>query len=76
MMGLDYATGGKNEINGRKIEVLKEDTETNPQVAKQKALKLLDEKKVHFLVGSTSSADTLAIQPLAEEYKTRLSLQV
>ncbi|WP_425311839.1 substrate-binding domain-containing protein [Neobacillus novalis] len=68
-LGLDYATDGKMEVAGRKIEFIVEDTETKPEVAVQKATKLLEEDKVDFLVGSSSSADTLAVLPLAEEYK-------
>ncbi|WP_160724450.1 substrate-binding domain-containing protein [Bacillus sp. USDA818B3_A] len=68
-LGLDYATDGKMEAAGRKIEFIVEDTETKPEVAVQKATKLLEEDQVDFLVGSSSSADTLAVLPLAEEYQ-------
>lgn len=68
-LGLDYATNGTMEVAGRKIEVYKEDTETKPEVAVQKATKLLEQQKVDILVGTSSSADTLAILPLAEEYQ-------
>ncbi len=68
-LGLNYATDGKMEVAGRKIEFIVEDTETKPEVAVQKATKLLEEDKVDFLVGSSSSADTLAVLPLAEEYQ-------
>ncbi len=68
-LGIEYATGGKMEVNGKKIEVVYEDTETKPEVAVQKATKLLEDDKVDFLVGSSSSGDTLAVLPLAEEYK-------
>lgn len=68
-LGLEYATEGKMEVAGRKIEFIVEDTETKPEVAVQKATKLLEEDKVDFLVGSSSSADTLAVLPLAEEYQ-------
>lgn len=68
-LGIQYATKGTGEVAGRPIKVIIEDTETKPEVAKQKALKLLEEDKVDVLVGSASSADALAILPLAEEYK-------
>jgi branched-chain amino acid transport system substrate-binding protein len=68
-LGLEYATGGTMEVNGHKLELVIEDTETKPEVAVQKATKLLEEDKVDFLVGSTSSGDTLAVLPLAEEYQ-------
>lgn len=69
-LGLDYATDGTMEVAGRKIEFIVEDTETKPEVAVQKATKLLEDDEVDFLVGSSSSGDTLAVLPLAEEYKT------
>ncbi|GIN84062.1 ABC transporter permease [Heyndrickxia sporothermodurans] len=68
-LGLDYATDGKREVNGKKIKVIYEDTETKPEVAVKKATKLLEEDGVDFLVGSSSSGDTLAVLPLAEEYE-------
>ena len=37
------------EVAGRKIEFVVEDTETKPEVAVQKATKLLEEDKVDFL---------------------------
>jgi branched-chain amino acid transport system substrate-binding protein len=69
-LGIEYATDGTNEVAGKKIEVIIEDTETDPEVARQKALKLLEDDDVDFLVGSSSSGDTLAVTPLAEEYET------
>ncbi|WP_226676775.1 substrate-binding domain-containing protein [Rossellomorea aquimaris] len=68
-LGLEYATDGTMEVAGKKIEVVYEDTETKPEVAVQKATKLLEEDEVDFLVGSSSSGDTLAVLPLAEEYE-------
>lgn len=69
-LGLDYATDGTMEVAGRKVEFIVEDTETKPEVAVKKATKLLEDDKVDFLVGSSSSGDTLAVLPLAEEYET------
>ncbi|MFJ7647216.1 substrate-binding domain-containing protein [Lysinibacillus sp. NPDC097279] len=68
-LGIEYATSGSMEVNGKKIEIVYEDTETKPEVAVQKATKLLEDDKVDFLVGSSSSGDTLAVLPLAEEYE-------
>src|SRR5690606_293552 len=63
------ATEGTKRVAGRSIEWIVEDTETKPDVAVQKATKLLEEDEVDILVGASSSADTLAILPLAEEYQ-------
>lgn len=68
-LGIEYATKGTNKVAGRAIQIIVEDTETKPDVAKQKALKLLDNDKVDILVGCASSTDALAILPLALEYK-------
>ncbi|MDT8979537.1 substrate-binding domain-containing protein [Paenibacillus sp. chi10] len=68
-LGIDYATQGTKTIDGRPVEFIVEDTETKPDVAVKKATKLLETDKVDFLVGSSSSGDTLAVLPLAEEYE-------
>ncbi len=68
-LGIDYATKGTKEVAGHSIQVVIADTETKPDVAKQKAIKLLESDKVDLLVGSASSTDALAILPLAQEYK-------
>ena len=68
-LGLEYATDGTMEVAGREIQFIFEDTETKAEVAVQKATKLLEDDGVDFLVGSSSSGDTLAVVPLAEEYK-------
>ena len=54
-MGLEYATGGKGEVLGRKIEVLIEDDQLKPDVSKQKVTKLYADDKVDLIVGTTSS---------------------
>ncbi|NOV00402.1 substrate-binding domain-containing protein [Paenibacillus planticolens] len=68
-MGIDYVTKGTKVLDGHPIQIIVEDTETKPDVAVQKATKLLEKDKVDFLVGSSSSGDTLAVLPLAQEYK-------
>ncbi len=68
-LGLDYATDGTRTVNGKKIEVIVEDTETKADVAVKKATKLLEDDQVDILVGSSSSADTLAVLNLAQEYE-------
>ncbi|ASS75313.1 ABC transporter permease [Tumebacillus algifaecis] len=68
-LGIQYATDGKNEVNGRTIEILVEDDAGKPDEGIKKARKLLEEENVDFLQGSANSAVALAIAPLAEEYK-------
>lgn len=68
-LGLEYATDGTMEVAGKKIEFIVEDTETQSDVAVKKATELIEDEGVDFLVGSSSSSDTLAVLPLAEEYE-------
>lgn len=68
-LGIKYATGGTNEIDGRKIELLIEDDAGKPDQGIAKARKLLEEDNVDILQGSASSAVALAIAPLAQEYE-------
>ena len=60
------AAGG---INGRKIELLKEDS-VNPQTATTKAERMVERDKVACIVGEISSASGLAIGQVAERTKT------
>src|ERR1700719_4425314 len=71
--GLAYA--GENNFNGmslyfdsinwpvagRKIEIIKEDDQFNPQVGLQKAKKLLESDKVDLIVGVQASNGALAL---------------
>lgn len=68
-LGIEYATNGTNTVAGRPIQIIWEDTTTVPEVARERAIKLLDEDGVDIIVGPTSSADALAILGLAEEYE-------
>ncbi len=74
-MGLEYATGGKGEVLGRKIEVLIEDDQLKPDVSKQTVTKLYADDKVDLVVGTTSSAAALAILPVAAEFKKVLIVE-
>ncbi|HTY76610.1 MAG TPA: substrate-binding domain-containing protein [Candidatus Bathyarchaeia archaeon] len=74
-MGLEYATGGKGEVLGRKIEVIIEDDQLKPDVSKQKVTKLYADDKVDLVVGTTSSAAALAILPVAAEFKKILVVE-
>src|SRR6266498_141182 len=74
-LGLEYGTGGKMEVLGRKIELIVEDDQLKPDVAKQKATKLYADDKVDLVVGTTSSAAALAILPVAQEFKKPLIVE-
>ncbi len=60
------AAGG---INGRKIELLKEDS-VNPQTATTKAERMIERDKVACIIGEISSASALAIGQVAERTRT------
>ncbi|HET8578066.1 MAG TPA: substrate-binding domain-containing protein, partial [Methylomirabilota bacterium] len=74
-LGLEYGTGGKMEVLGRKIKVIKEDDQLKPDVSKQKVTKLYADDKVDLVVGTTSSAAALAILPVAAEFKKVLLVE-
>jgi branched-chain amino acid transport system substrate-binding protein len=74
-LGLEYGTGGKLEVLGRKIEVLVEDDQLKPDVAKRLVTKLYSDDKVDLIVGTTSSAAALAILPVAQEFKKVLIVE-
>jgi branched-chain amino acid transport system substrate-binding protein len=74
-MGLEYGTKGKNEVIGRKIELIVEDDQIKPDVAKRLITKLYADNKVDMVVGTTSSAAALAMLPVALEFKKILLVE-
>jgi branched-chain amino acid transport system substrate-binding protein len=74
-LGLEYATSGKQELLGRRIEVIEEDDQLKPDVAKQKVTKLYADDKVDLVVGTTSSAAAVAVLPVAAEFKKVLIVE-
>ncbi len=74
-MGLEYGTKGKNEVLGRKIELIVEDDQLKPDIAKRLITKLYADDKVDLVVGTTSSAAALAMLPVALEFKKILLVE-
>ena len=74
-MGLEYGTKGKNEIMGRKVDLIVEDDQLKPDVAKRLITKLYADDKVDLVVGTTSSAAALAMLPVALEFKKILLVE-
>lgn len=74
-MGLEYGTKGKNEIMGKKVELIVEDDQLKPDVAKRLITKLYADDKVDLVVGTTSSAAALAMLPVALEFKKILLVE-
>ena len=75
MLGLEYLTGGKMEIDGRKLKVLVKDDQLKPDLAKAALAEAYGDDKVAIAVGTTSSGAALAMLPVAEEYKKVLIVE-
>lgn len=63
------AAGG---IRGRRIELVSEDDQTNPEAGVRAARKLIDVDKVSAIMGTWASSVTTAVAPLCWESKTFL----
>ena len=58
-----------NQIAGRKVEVIVEDTQGQPQAALTKLRKLVESDKVHVLAGGLFAHVGYALAPKVDEYK-------
>lgn len=58
------ASGG---VMGREIQLISENSETNPEAAVRAARKLIDADQVSAIIGSWASSVTLGIMPLCQE---------
>ena len=75
MMGLEYATGGKMEVLGRKLTVIEKDSQLKPDVGKAQLAAAFGDDKADIAVGPTGSGVALAMLPVAEEYKKILLVE-
>ena len=75
MMGLEYLTGGKMELLGRKIVVIEKDTQNKPDVGKAGLATAFGDDKVDIAVGPVNSGIAVAMLPVAEEYKKVLIVE-
>ena len=75
MMGLEYMTGGKMEIQGKKIKVILKDDQSKPDMGRTLLAEAYGDDKVDIAVGTTSSGSALAMLPVAEEYKKILIIE-
>jgi branched-chain amino acid transport system substrate-binding protein len=66
-LGLKYATGGKMEVAGRKIEVLERDNAGKPETGTSQAGELIEKEGVEILVGAPSSGVAVALQQVAKD---------
>lgn len=67
-----YFASTNNELAGRPIELIKEDTEINPEVAQQKARKLVEQDQVAFVTGVVSSGVLAGLRDYFDETQTLL----
>jgi branched-chain amino acid transport system substrate-binding protein len=74
-MGLDYATGGTMSVNGRKIVLVERDSQGKPDVGKAQLAALYADDKVDLALAAAASGVTLAMLPVAEEYKKVLIVE-
>ena len=66
-MGLEYATKGTMEIKGRKLEIVKKDSQFKPDVARALLAEAYADEDVILAVGDTSSGVAMAMLPVAAE---------
>jgi branched-chain amino acid transport system substrate-binding protein len=75
MMGLEYLTGGKMEIAGRRLVVLEKDTQSKPDVGKAELAAAFGDDKADIAIGPVNSGVGIAMLPVAEEYKKILIVE-
>lgn len=75
MLGLEYLTNGKMEINGRKIKVILKDDQGKPDLGRTLLAEAYGDDKADIAVGTTSSGSALAMLPVAAEYKKILLVE-
>lgn len=75
MMGLEYLTGGRMEINGRKLQVFVKDDQSKPDQGRTLLAEAYGDDKVDIAVGTSSSGSAIAMLPIAAEYKKILIVE-
>ena len=75
MLGLDYLTGGKMEIDGRKLKIIIKDDQSKPDIGRTLLAEAYGDDRVDIAVGTSSSGSAIAMLPVAEEYKKILIVE-
>ncbi|MES2127260.1 MAG: substrate-binding domain-containing protein [Pseudomonadota bacterium] len=75
MMGLEYLTGGKMEINGHKLKIIVKDDQSKPDQGRAMLAEAYGDDKVDIAVGTSSSGSAIAMLPVAQEYKKVLIVE-
>ncbi len=73
MQAVAEEINGTGGLLGKKIELIVEDDQTNPEPAVRAARKLIDVSKVPVIMGTWASAVTTAVAPVCWESKTFLT---
>jgi len=74
-LGIEYATQGSRQVAGRSIELIVEDDAGDPTTGGRKARELVEQQGVHILQGCVSSATTIVVAGIAEEYRRVLLVE-
>ncbi len=74
-VGLEYATNGTMTIAGRKLVLIERDSQGKPDVAKLQLAAAYADDKADIAIGATGSGASLAMLPVAEEYKKILLIE-
>ena len=75
MMGLEYATGGKMEVGGRKLVVIEKDTQGKPDIGRAMLAEAYGDNDAALAVGPVNSGVALAMLPVAAEHKKILIVE-
>ncbi len=68
-LGLDYATDGKNSMNGRALQVIVKDSAGKNDVGAQAARDLIEKEQVDILIAPPTASVALAVSDLARQAK-------
>ncbi|MEX0584189.1 MAG: substrate-binding domain-containing protein [Natronospirillum sp.] len=68
-LGFEYATDGSMTIQGRELDIVRKDTQSDPARARALVEEAYAEDDAHIVVGPVASGVAMATLPLAEEYE-------
>ncbi|MEN3363172.1 MAG: urea transport system substrate-binding protein [Burkholderiales bacterium] len=71
-LALEEANDAGGVLGGRKFEIIRADTKTDPKTAVERVNELIRRDKVNVIIGPCTSAERDAIRPTIDRYKTPL----
>jgi len=74
-LGIEYTTQGTWKVAGRLVELIMADDAGDPTAAGQKARELIEQRQVDLLQGCVSSAATIIVAGIAQEYRRVLMVE-